>query len=393
MSGENAGGFLSEYDVRLVQVAALSDEDVWAVGSKIQTLNVPNFGGSPEHELALLLHWDGGNWNQVSIPDVQGLRRLSFTTAEAIGEDNVLVGGQYEDAGGAHALFLLWDDGKWLRLSLPHVNNTSNVVRALAGTSKDDLWAIGSFVLSAGATPQQLIHWDGNQWTTVDTGIVATKPREEITLHDAAILSKDDMWFVGYRQTTQGYFTMSIHWDGSNWTEVSLPKPHPNDTRSRLTSVAAVSKDDIWATGTKEDSNHMLSYHWNGKEWLIVDAPRYERDLLQAVAARTGNQGSRAQAQVWAVGQFGGKMDPATNLIPTYPLLMHWEENEYNEHKWNVALSLEEWSEGVLNDVTILPNGNVWAVGHYSEPKAPGRWYDRRTKALVVEYRPQGCQP
>ena len=45
MTGENASGLLSDYDVRLLKVSALADNDVWVRGTKAETIHVPDDGG------------------------------------------------------------------------------------------------------------------------------------------------------------------------------------------------------------------------------------------------------------------------------------------------------------------------------------------------------------
>jgi hypothetical protein len=58
--------------------------------------------------------------------------------------------------------------------------------------------------------------------------------------------------------------TLIEHWNGTSWSIVSGPNPHPN-TSSGAGEMAAVSADDIFclALGVIEQ--------WNGSSWTIVD--------------------------------------------------------------------------------------------------------------------------
>jgi hypothetical protein len=55
------------------------------------------------------------------------------------------------------------------------------------------------------------------------------------------------------------------HWDGTSWSQVSSPDPHPNNSRN-LRAIAAISANDIWAAGTVGIEN------WNGTSWSLVSS-------------------------------------------------------------------------------------------------------------------------
>jgi hypothetical protein len=59
------------------------------------------------------------------------------------------------------------------------------------------------------------------------------------------------------------------HWDGTSWSIVSSPNPNPNVT-SRLSGIAAISANDIWAVGNDAG---WFSEHWDGTSWSIVNSP------------------------------------------------------------------------------------------------------------------------
>lgn len=182
-------------------VAAVSEDDVWAVG---QSTNVPQ---TISRNLAL--HWDGSTWSVVSTPDVEaqaGADRVSnaLTAVEAVATDDVWAVGHYEEAGfdveGAPSyrpLVLHWDGVRWSVVPLPEV--AFGQLSGITAVSRDDVWAVGSAsadrrVGFAGSRPL-LLHWDGEEWSRVPepdgssgslASITATSSRELWAVGDVA---------------------------------------------------------------------------------------------------------------------------------------------------------------------------------------------------------------
>jgi hypothetical protein len=84
-----------------------------------------------------------------------------------------------------------------------------------------------------------------------------------------AAAASNDVWAVGYQNVGGSINTLIEHWDGTSWSLVSSPNPHTN-VNSGLGSVAAVSANDIWATGS--DAGPLVE-NWNGTSWTVVSFP------------------------------------------------------------------------------------------------------------------------
>src|SRR5579859_6470269 len=84
------------------------------------------------------------------------------------------------------------------------------------------------------------------------------------------------------------------------WQAISNPNPSTS-TWSLLNGIAAISASDVWAVGgsTLPGSNvgQTLTEHWNGKHWNVVPSPNEgtASNQLSSVAAISTND-------VWAVG-------------------------------------------------------------------------------------------
>lgn len=117
-----------------------------------------------------------------------------------------------------------------------------------------------------------------------------TFPYESGRLVDVAAVAPDDAWIVGSRTDRAGHDrTLTEHWDGSKWTWIDSPTPSWRG--GRLTSVAAVDTDDVWAAGysTLRDADAPLILHWDGATWSDIAAPGAARGTrLQQVAVGGG---------------------------------------------------------------------------------------------------------
>jgi hypothetical protein len=134
-------------------LAALSADDVWAVGT---------------HQGSTLIeHWDGTAW--AVVPSPEGARAESELYAvSAAGPDDVwAVGDSYDNRGG-DTLVEHWDGTQWTvvpSLDGPQPNTALYGVLALGS---GNVWAVGSTydpVLVDYKTFTE--HWDGSAWTVV----------------------------------------------------------------------------------------------------------------------------------------------------------------------------------------------------------------------------------
>jgi len=138
-------------------------------------------------------------------------------------------------------------------------------------------------------------------------------------------ISANDIWAVGYSMEQNAPAsqtrTLAIHWDGSSWSVV------PSGFFNQLTSVSAVSSNDVWAVGGT--GLYIISIHWNGSFWSEVPTPDIANNLiyLNDVDAISSND-------VWAVGYFES-LEVGDNV----PLMLHWDGTQWNEveRDWGVA--------------------------------------------------------
>jgi hypothetical protein len=289
-------------DVRFNAVAAVSSNDVWAVGYSYDY----DCGLCAQ---TLIQHWDGQSWSIVPSPNPGWSNQLYGVSARAA-NDIWAVGDQWLDWSAKVPLILHYNGVAWQVVNYPPVSfGELNSVSALA---ENDVWAVGvSGVISTGIAPLAL-HWDGTSWTAVPVPNEA----DYVALYSVSGVASNDVWAVGVNKYAnwQGQYlsvARTYHWDGTSWTSV-LPGVFGID--SRMYDVHAVASDDAWAVGGEPGpigsgvAFRYVTVHWDGLSWSNVENPN--QGVLYAVSASSSSD-------AWAVG-FG--MDALAYSTGTHTL-------------------------------------------------------------------------
>ncbi len=242
--------------VDLHAIAADSPSDVWAVGGVEGSLQ------------PLIQHWNGSRWSVVPSPTIGDQSNLVAVTA--ISTHDAWAVGNYSPNGPAEqTLIEHWNGTRWSMILSPHPELGSSLSKVKA-ISANNIWAVGSF--TDGVHVQTLtLHWDGLQWSVVKSPNPG-KARNELS--SVAVVSAHDIWAVGsFSNSTQGLIvekTLTLHWDGSQWSVVASLGP---GNTSILSDVTALSTNDVWAVGYNTDTNLPIIEHWDGTRWSVVKRP------------------------------------------------------------------------------------------------------------------------
>jgi hypothetical protein len=321
---------------------AISANDAWTVGTYYSpTINAL---------LTLTEHWDGTRWTHVASPNGPGANGTSnqLSAVSAVSANDVWAVGSYGAISPFGALALHWNGTEWTSLPVPNPGSTgfSEHLNGVFAISSNDVWAVGDYRTES-ASHALTVHWDGTQWTQV-----AIPSDPEYNLYAVTAISSTDVWAVGGGPETSGIPTI-LHWNGTAWTDFS------GVGTGTLVSVDAVSANDVWAvgsTGPGFSSNQMIIMHWNGTEWSIVPGPGVDVNVnvLTGVSARAAND-------VWAVGWTSTSITSDYSTSET--LIIHW-----NGTKWSVVENPAAVT-GRLYAVDALSASNVWAAGAHINPK------------------------
>jgi hypothetical protein len=289
----------------LADVTALSSTDAWAVGTTL----------SGKSGTALLMHWNGVHWSEVTSPGpIRG--NLSGLTVSAQGGWAV---GSAGVAAASDPLILRWNGTTWRRTPGPggHVEaGLFSVVTTSAGVT----WAVG-FVRPRGDPLLYTVtmRWTAGAWQW------ASLPLAGPAIQVIGLSAGPDgtAWAVG--QDTAGNASaasyadrkppVSMRWTGTTWQAVPVPVP-----AGELDGVTTAPGGTVWAVGATNTGP--LAVTWADGGWARVPIPPdpNSHDSLGAVAFS-------AAADGWAVG---AHQVTSHGTTITEPLILHWNGTAWN---------------------------------------------------------------
>jgi hypothetical protein len=240
----------------------------------------------------LIEHFDGSAWSIADSPSIVGSdNSTTLNDAVAIASNDVWAVGI--NGGGLGIVVEHWNGANWSLVPAPDPTQIQPSLNAIDAVGPNDVWAVGSFGTPGGIIPYKTLseHWDGQSWKVV------ASPNKDFSsfLTDVTAVSANDAWAVGFRENIDTIVTGTLieHWDGTRWTVVTSPSPRIQPT---LEGISAVSPNDIWAVGGRTKNNGACSsliIHWDGTRWTQVATP--DGSCLSDVHAVSAND-------VWAVG-------------------------------------------------------------------------------------------
>lgn len=201
-----------------------------------------------------MLFWDGQTLREVPAPSFGSIYGMWSS-----GPRDVWAVGAYDYA-------LHWDGNDWTRVETGLNHDGSDALWGIWGSAANDVWAVGS----AGA----VIHWNGSAWSRVDIGSAAN-------LLDIWGFGPRDLWIAG-RDEGGG---VVLHYDGTRWTE--------QHGFTSLTGLWGASTNDIWTTG------YDGLYHWDGRRWSHPETGRLLGRLWGASASDVYAAGISGEYAHW----------------------------------------------------------------------------------------------
>jgi len=315
----------------LIAVSADSATDAWAVG-----------------DYGHLIHYTGGSWHDVDPAGMRGdtlvdIKMLSPTSGWALGFES-----PYE-----------FDGTSWVAHP-----STSDFLLGMSVVSADDVWAVGYYCGSTSCLPS-ISHWNGTTWSERGPAL-----NEYANLESIAMVSPTDGWAVGYSFDPHSSIETPIllRYNGSSLNSVARPI-----TQGYFGSVAVSGADNVWVLGFEETSNSLTPRTWryDGSSWTRYTPPggRYGYSIFpvsssEVYMASTANtmllwtgsswqidyQGQSAflvgvaasGGQVWAVG--GGD------------IVMARAGGSWSQQRGGPT-------GNPLDSVSVLSTDDAWAVG------------------------------
>src|SRR5207237_9081019 len=169
-------------------------------------------------------------------------------------------------------------------------------------------------------------------------------------LSSVAAVTTNDVWAAGHYLEGAFYRTLVEHWDGASWAIVQTP--NPGEGSNALNGIAVRGPNDIYAVGYQSNLSgtvtSTLVLHFDGTSWNVVPSPNpgQPSSLAAILAAPDG--------QTWAAGFYYDGTQGRT-------LLLHGDDSGF------VAVPGEDFpGEGnVLLGIAAAGPGNLWACGYH----------------------------
>jgi hypothetical protein len=283
--------------------------------------------------------------------EFDSLRSSRLESIDAISADDAWAVGYQGDP--IHALTVHWDGDAWAVVDTPLPPRRVGLLFGVSGAAADAVWAVGRDI---GAKWWQrsglILFWDGTSWTQVGL----PKIRGSETLTDVHALSRDHVWAVGTRERKGRLRTLTLHFDGSSWEQVPSPEPRRGD-QPILEAVDGSSSSDVWAVGGKDvragAEARAVVMRWDGVEWDFVRLPRYWRRHNVVLAAIDAS----SPGGVWAAG--GGTSRDGSSAVA-----LRWDGDSWQD----TTVPGRRGSESLTGITTTRP-GDTVAVGYRFVPE------------------------
>lgn len=320
----------SSYGSEVFAVSSSSGAGVWAVGRS----DAPNGQG---------VIWRAapasGGWGAVAVP--HQMTGEYFNDVGTWGTNVWVLGvGRRVDQ---------WTGSKWVDhspTSLPAAFNAS----AILANGTTSVWIVGGDDGQPAAA-----HWDGSKWTLSTArhfAGVGFSGFQSI----AAIPGTDQFVAAGIRnaQACEGGKPMAEFWNGSSWSNMSLPAPAGSVDECNFEPNPALNNE--WLTFPVGTGATVVPYvlHRVGNAWVKATMHTPSGSTYWDVSGIDGSSTSN----VWAAGFY--YLGPA-GTGRTRPLLEHW-----NGTRWSVVAAPADSTDSYLNGISYVPGTcQVDAVGGY----------------------------
>ncbi len=191
-------------DNMLSGVAAITAHDVWAVGHSTSAAAgsaVPNTVPNPSTQ-TLVEHWNGVQWSAITSPSPATATNMLNAVAAVSSNDVWAVGQQApQGEGPQQTLIERWNGHAWKVVKSPNAGLAGGVLKGVAVVNKDNVWAVGvSAEFQTSTSFRTLIeHWNGRSWQIDPSPNVGSSG--SILFAVTRIPLTEKLWAVGYYNT------------------------------------------------------------------------------------------------------------------------------------------------------------------------------------------------
>ena len=257
---------LTNTDNAFEGTSALARSDVWAVGYQVEPSQVGVV-------MTLAEHWDGATWSAVPTPSPSSedseLHAVAAVTSNDVWAVGVATAHGFDDP---RTLIEHWDGSAWSIVTAPSPGTGSDVLLSVTAVSPTDVWAVGYTTPTKGGRRQTLIeHWDGSSWSVDPSPSVTGSDSELLGVSGSPTTG---LWAVGFSLNTGSTTALVERWSGTAWSIVS--NKAASRANVALTSVVSIGPSTAWAVGYQSTGTSVTAFaaRWDGKTWTPAPLPQ-----------------------------------------------------------------------------------------------------------------------
>lgn len=231
------------------------------------------------------------------------------------------------------------------------------------GVARDNIWTVGRrfiFTPTDNQTLNYAAHWDGSSWTQVSVPQPSVL-RESQTLHGVVSIGEDDAIAVGtYNPASGSSLAQSMRWDGSSW-DLMLSPAYAGGSGFNTIGKAG---EDVWACGYKWSelpppaaSTYPMAARLNGDQWEVVFVPP-----LAETGGRSYNYirtiDGASEDDAWAGGiaqEIGTGFGPAAMMV-------RWDGSHWSQYDLTQIVDSEQFSS--ITAIDVISSDDAWAAGY-----------------------------
>lgn len=216
--------------------------------------------------------WDGTRWSLMSTPNpdladpLLGVSAISPMDVWGVGFAKATA------TSNQHALIEHFDGTTWTIVPNPS-NGITDSLKAVSARSATDVWAVGSNGQNTTTLPL-VEHWNGTAWSIVGTAKLGTSATG--FFNGVTTSPNGDVWAVGTVTTPavpEGSNRAALieRWNGSAFVRVAAPPTIDTRFTTTLTAVAESGSNDVYAVG--DFGHNGIALHWDGTAWSNITLP------------------------------------------------------------------------------------------------------------------------
>ena len=232
--------------------------------------------------------WNGREWAVETLPMPAGVTVAMLNDVSCVTTTNCVAAGTYIEARGVWlSLVESWNGREWTVQTTPNQREVRrNIFQSISCSSSTSCTAAGYTETGGGRTLPFAEQWNGTTWTIQSTplpsgGVLGSFDGVSCTGSSACTAVGE------YRDATR-QMGWAARWDGSRWTQQSVPLP-PSTLATHLNDVSCKSATTCTAVGNHVEAGGKeatFAADWGAGRWTLTSSlnPGARGNLLMGVA-------------------------------------------------------------------------------------------------------------